>query len=169
MAVRAEALVCQHALEVLVVFRREQLLELRRVARVAVLDDFLAVSLVLHQVDLALLRLCDDALQGLLDVVLGDLVDNTRAYIGLFESLLFAGRLLLLAILVVVDLLVDADLLAHDTLNVNLVRLVVVLDQGDLDGLLKALRVNGEVLIWNQPLDDRVVDDRLWLLLRQYR
>jgi len=61
-----------------------------------------------------------------------------------------ARRLLALALLVLRDLLVDADLLAHDALDVDPLRLVVVLDQRILYSLLQALRVHREVLVWDE-------------------
>lgn len=62
-----------------------------------------------------------------MDLVLGDLFDDTGAHIGFPQVVLVRVRWLLpLAILELRDLLVDAHLLAHNALNVNLLWLVVI-------------------------------------------
>ena len=62
-----------------------------------------------------------------MDLVLGDLFDDAGAHIGFSQVVLVRVRWLLsLAILELRDLLVDAHLLAHDALNVDLLRLVVI-------------------------------------------
>ena len=83
-------------------------------------------------------------------MVFSDLLDNPGA-----EVLLIAVRvvLLTLAVFVVLDVPVDANLFTHDALNVDLVWVVVVLYQSSLDGLFQSVWVHRQVLVWNQLVD----------------
>ncbi len=45
------------------------------------------------------------------------------------------ATLLALTLLKVADMLMNADLLSHDALDVNFLRVIIVLNQGDFDGL----------------------------------
>ena len=80
-----------------------------------------------------------DLLQVVANVVLGNLLDNSRAKIVVIDMsiILLAPRLPK-----VLNVLVDLHLLSHNVLDVNLVRVVVVLNQGVLDGLSEALGID---------------------------
>ena len=80
-----------------------------------------------------------DLLQVVANVVLGNLLDNSRAKIVVIDMsiILLAPRLPK-----VLNVLVDLYLLSHNVLDVNLVWVVVVLDQSVLYGLSQAFRVD---------------------------
>ena len=50
-------------------------------------------------------------------------------------------------------MLVDSNLLPHDALNVDLVRVVLILNQSRLDGFLQAHRVNWQTFVRNQHVN----------------
>ena len=85
-----------------------------------------------------------DLLQVVANVVLGNLLDNSRAKIVVIDMsiILLAPRLPK-----VLNVLVDLHLLSHNVLDVNLVRVVVILDQSVLDGLSEAFRVDGHLAL----------------------
>ena len=51
------------------------------------------------------------------------------------------------ALLKVLNVLVDARLLSHDALDVNLVWVVLILDQSCLDGFFQSTRVHGHLTV----------------------
>ena len=83
-----------------------------------------------------------DLLEGLMDSILGNLLHNMRAKVVVGNPAF--NRRFTPALLEVLDLLVDARLLSHDALNVNLVGVVLILDQCCLDGLLQSIWVHGQ-------------------------
>ena len=64
-----------------------------------------------------------------MNLILSYFLDDTRAHVGISEVVITrACWSLPLTILELGDLLINANLFAHDALNINLVRLVIVFD-----------------------------------------
>ncbi len=63
------------------------------------------------------------------------------------------ATLLALTLLKVADMLMNADLLSHDALNVDFVRVVIVLNQSNFYGFFEALRVNRQLFVRNEQID----------------
>ena len=51
----------------------------------------------------------------------------------------------------------DARLLSHYALNVDLVWVVLILDQSCLDGLFKPIRIDRQVILWDKYIDIFVI------------
>ena len=77
--------------------------------------------------------------QCVANVIFGNLIDNSRAKIVVIDMsiILFAPRLPK-----VLNVLVNFNLLYHNVFDVDLVWVVVILDQGVLDGLPEAFGVD---------------------------
>ena len=132
-----------HTVEALIVLGGKQLLKLGRrllqgfksLGRLGLLGEGQLVR------DYIFLMLRMDLLEGLVDFILGNLLHNVRAKVVVGNPA-FTWRFTP-ALLEVLDVLVDARLLSHDALNVNLVGVVLILDQSCLDGLLQSTWVHG--------------------------
>lgn len=143
----------QHAVEALVVLGGEQLLELGRgflepfeaLRRARQLHIAIAqtgcIGATLVEVHRVLGMFRADLFQGLMDLILCNLLDNTRAEI-VIRNATFDGHFTP-TLFEVLDLLMYPCLLPHDALNVNLVGVVVIFNQRGLDGLLEPFRVHG--------------------------
>ena len=140
----------KYACKALVELGVQQLLELRWLTAVALMHvrGFFRHRLV--KLDIALFSGAYDLFKRRVDVIFCNLLDDTGAEVGLLERvwvLLVIVGLLALALLVLVDLLVDANLLTHDTCKVDLLRFVVILEQSILNCFLKTILINWQIML----------------------
>ena len=51
-------------------------------------------------------------------------------------------------LLVLFDVFMDSDLLSHDALQVNLFRIIIVLEESNFDSFLQSVTIDRQFLIW---------------------